>query len=66
MVECSMESTRISEGNLSAFIYRLFHENFSSVIRTNTVQMLRYIETDQDFADVAYLKIHLTLLTGSV
>ena len=25
----SMESTKISEVNLSAFIYRLFHEDFS-------------------------------------
>ena len=29
--------TEISEVNLSAFIYRLFHEDFSSIIRTNTV-----------------------------
>ena len=26
-----------SKVNLSAFIYRLFHENFSSIIGTNTV-----------------------------
>ena len=32
MVECSMESFMISEVKLSAFIYRLFHEDFSSII----------------------------------
>ena len=28
--------TKISEVTFSAFVYRLFHEDFSSVIRTNT------------------------------
>ena len=32
--------TKISKLNLSVFIYRLFHEDFSSVIETNTVPNL--------------------------
>ena len=29
--------TKISEVNLSAFIYRLFHEDFSSIVRISIV-----------------------------
>ena len=29
--------TKMSEVDLSAFIYRLFHEDFSSIVGTNTV-----------------------------
>ena len=32
--------TKISEVNLYAFIYRLFHEGFSSIFRTNIVFVL--------------------------
>ena len=37
MVECSIESfmQKISEFNLSAFICRLFHEDFSTITRRN-------------------------------
>ena len=33
----SFKSTKISEVNLSAFTYRLFHENFSSIVGINPV-----------------------------
>ena len=38
VVECSRRAlcTETSEVNLSAFIYRLFHEDFSSIIGTMT------------------------------
>ena len=29
-----MSNTKITEGNLSEFVYRLFHEDFSPLIRT--------------------------------
>ena len=29
--------TKITEGNLSTFAYRLFHEYFSSIVRTSLV-----------------------------
>ena len=32
--------TKISELNLSAFIYRLFHEDFSSIVGINRVQYI--------------------------
>ena len=34
---CLKKYTKISEINLSAFIYRLFHEDFSSIVGINTV-----------------------------
>ena len=34
------ELTKISEVNLFVFIYRLFHKDLSSIIRTNTVLLL--------------------------
>ena len=37
-IYCSYEYyTKIPEVNLTAFIYRLFHEDLSSIIRTSTV-----------------------------
>ena len=30
-----LEFTQITEGNLSAFVYRLFHENFSPLVGTD-------------------------------
>ena len=32
----NIKSTKISEVDLSVFIYRLFHKDFSSIVRTNT------------------------------
>ena len=32
-----VNDTKISQVDLSAFIYRLFHEDFSSIIRINTL-----------------------------
>ena len=32
-------NTRITEVNLSAFIYRLFHDNFSPIVGINPVQI---------------------------
>ena len=37
--------TKISEVNLSTFIYRLFHEDFSSIIGTNTVAYASTVAT---------------------
>ena len=34
--------TKIAEVNLSVFIYRLFHEDFSSILRTNPDYMYVY------------------------
>ena len=34
-----MRLTKISEVNLSAFVYRLFHEDFSSIIGITTVSL---------------------------
>ena len=42
VVECSMESFmhKIIEVNLSAFVYRLFHEDFSPISRTNYFSLI--------------------------
>ena len=34
--------TKISEVNLSAFIYRLFHKNCPSIVETNTIPDTAY------------------------
>ena len=41
MVECSIESyicTKTTEVNVSAFVYKLFHKDFSPIIGTNFVE----------------------------